>query len=110
MDAIWNLTPIEFSSLILGARLRRVDEKHYLIEEEVIKGKMQATDKKGKPKYSMRQIFDYKKEIKSVYKDFKEEARVDPELVQRFASNKERAEKMINSRFNFGSTPREEEN
>ena len=102
MDAILDLTPSDYSALLKGYRLQRADEKYSELEMEQLRGKLTATEGKGKnvrPKYkSMKEIFDYEKEIKTIMEEDEEIPKVSEETVQRFRDSKAYAEQVLNAR------------
>ena len=98
IDTILDLTPSDFNALLRGSRLKRADEIARILENEALISKMNATDKKGKRMYKMKDVFDHKKEVNRILEEEGVLPKASKEQVDRFRDSKMKAEEILNRR------------
>lgn len=91
LEAILDMTPSDYSHLMTGYRLQRLDNIQSELEIELLRNKLSATDKKGKPMYTFKKVFNHEKEVKDVMYDTRKRG-VRKETVDNFAESKRLAE------------------
>lgn len=97
VEAILDMTPSDYSYLMIGFRLKRLDDIQTELEQEVLRNKLGATDKKGKPMYSFKQVFNHEKEVKDVMYDTRKSG-VKKETVDKFKESMDRVHEAFNGK------------
>ena len=97
VEAILDMTPSDYSHLMIGYRLQRLDDIQTELEHEVLRNKLGATDKKGKPAYSFKQVFNHEKEVKDVMYDTRKTG-VNQETVDKFKESMDRVHEAFNGK------------
>lgn len=109
-EAIWDLTPREFERMVLGVRLRNNDDMRDKVQLVYLSEKAKATNKKGKPSYTFKQVYDHEKYEKEIYKSVYGEKQYNKDAVDRLRRSMKHAEDVLNKRVNFELIGREEDN
>lgn len=96
IDTILDMTPSDYSYLMTGYRLKRLDDIQQELEKEILRNKLNATDKKGKPVYTFKKVFNHEKEVKDVMYETRKQG-VNKETVDKFTQSMENVHEAFNS-------------
>src|SRR5699024_4246122 len=97
LEAILDMTPSDYSYLMIGYRLKRLDDIQTEVEKEVLRNKLGATDKKGKPMYSFKQVYNHAKEVTNMMYDTRKSG-VKIETLDKFKESMDRVHEAFNGK------------
>src|SRR5699024_6390010 len=97
LEALLDMTPSDYSYLMIGYRLKRLDDIQTEVEKEVRRNKLGASDTKGKPMYSFKQVFNHEQEVKDVMYDTRKSG-VKKQAVDKFKESMDRVHEAFNGK------------